>query len=200
MRKGVSIVQSQDPLERRRLGRPSGPSASQSGAAEGVPRLLRGSAWFFIFLFPMRSLRNWKKKKTWKKKQIIYKNKPRVSRRGFHQCQGICLERLFSLVIGKGPVNFVGQYSAVATFQVGLEFSFLIVSLATNFLPIFVNASCFFFSPYYFFFSLLLFLFLFFSSLLLLPLSLLFEIRWRSERGRKKTRLFFSSSFSFSTR
>lgn len=44
-------------------------------------------------------------------------------------------ERLLCLVIGKGPMDSVGQYSAEATFQVGLELSFLFVSLAPNFSP-----------------------------------------------------------------
>lgn len=59
----------------------------------------------------------------------------------YNQCQEIlCLcasnsERLLCLVIGKGPMDSVGQYSAEATFQVGLELSFLFVSLAPNFSP-----------------------------------------------------------------
>lgn len=142
--KGVLIVQSQDPPERRHLGQPSGPSASKEGARRrrpGTPAW-EDVHWFFIFLFPMRSLRKWKKKKRYEKENYIYIRKPRVSWRGFYnQCQEIlCLcasnsERLLCLVIGKGPMDSVGQYSAEATFQVGLELSFLFVSLAPNFSP-----------------------------------------------------------------
>lgn len=91
----------------------------------------------------MRSLRKWKKKKkdTKKKTISIYESLVFHGVVFYNQCQEIlCLcasnsERLLCLVIGKGPMDSVGQYSAEATFQVGLELSFLFVSLAPNFSP-----------------------------------------------------------------
>lgn len=98
-----------------------------------------------IFLFPfsdeVTEEMEEKKKDTKKKTISIYESLVFHGVVFYNQCQEIlCLcasnsVRLLCLVIGKGPMDSVGQYSAEATFQVGLELSFLFVSLAPNFSP-----------------------------------------------------------------
>lgn len=101
-----------------------------------------GRALIFCFPFSDEVTEEMEEKKNTKKKTIsIYESLVFHGVVFYNQCQEIlCLcasnsERLLCLVIGKGPMDSVGQYSAEATFQVGLELSFLFVSLAPNFSP-----------------------------------------------------------------
>lgn len=102
-----------------------------------------GRALIFYFPFSDEVTEEMEEKKKIRKRKLYLYTKASCFMAWFfyNQCQEIlCLcasnsERLLCLLIGKGPMDSVGQYSAEATFQVGLELSFLFVSLAPNFSP-----------------------------------------------------------------